>query len=267
MSQYKIEAATGQHLGSRPEQQDRVALFAAPKSPGYMMALLADGMKDNAGGTLAAEQVVYTAKQLFNNFESNRHDPEKLMRTIIHDAHLVIKINGFSAQTEPHSTFVALILSPEGDAIWAHVGDSRLYRFAGKQFIDHTSDEAYIDKLAQDGKITREAAKNHRHSHLLMNALGHSINEPFVTIGRQTGLKVGDAFLLCSDGLWHYFKDDELAKAVAVKSPREASELLIEKAQERAKGKGDNCSLAIVKLVKPEREVKSYTVEKLRRAV
>lgn len=267
MSHYKIEAATGQHLGSRDLQQDRTALMVAPKSPGYMLAILADGLGGKAGGTLAAEQVIYTAKQLFANFEATRHDPETLLRTLVHDAHLVIKINGFSSQTEPHSTLVALILSPEGDAIWAHVGDSRLYRFDKDQCIDHTTDEGYIEKLVSGGKLTREAAKNHRHSHLLMNALGHSINEPFVTMGRQSGLKVGDAFLLCSDGLWHYFNDSELARAVHLKAPRQASEMLIEKAQERAQGKGDNCTMAIVKLVKPPPEVKGYTVEKLRRAV
>lgn len=267
MSQYKIEAATGTHLGSRDLQQDRTALLVAPKSPGYMLAVLADGLGGKAGGTLAAEQVMYTVKQLFDNFDATRHNPETLLRTVVHDAHLVIKINGFSSQTEPHSTFVAVILSPEGEATWAHVGDSRLYRFDKDQPVEHTNDEAYIEKLAADGKITREAAKNHRHSHLLMNALGHSLNEPFVTMGRHSGLKVGDAFLLCSDGLWHYFKDTELARAVHLKAPRQASEMLIEKAQERAQGKGDNCTMAIVKLVKPPPEVKGYTVEKLRRAV
>jgi serine/threonine protein phosphatase PrpC len=267
MSQFKIEAATGQHPGSREEQQDRVTLLTAPKSPGYMMAILADGMNSKSGGTFAAEQVMYTAKQLFDNFDSTRHEPEKLIRTLIHDAHLVIKMNGFTAKEEVHSTVVVLIITAQGEAIWAHVGDSRLYRFEKDQCIEHTDDKAYVEKLMAGGKLTLEAAKSHRHAHLLGNALGHSINEPFVTFGKHTGLKVGDAFLLCSDGLWHYFKDSELARAVAVKAPRQASELLIEKSQERAQGKGDNCTLAIVKLSKPPKEEKGYTVEKLRRAV
>ena len=68
MSQYKIEAGTGQHIGDRQEQQDRVALFAAPHAPGYMIAVVADGMGGKSGGALAAEQVVRTAKQLFGEF-------------------------------------------------------------------------------------------------------------------------------------------------------------------------------------------------------
>ncbi|MGH8808655.1 MAG: serine/threonine-protein phosphatase, partial [Noviherbaspirillum sp.] len=60
MSQYRIEAGTGQHIGDRKEQQDRTALFTAPKAPGYVMAIVADGMGGLSGGAFAAEQVIRT---------------------------------------------------------------------------------------------------------------------------------------------------------------------------------------------------------------
>ena len=44
MSAYKIEAGTAQHIGSRPQQNDRTALFTTPKAPGYVLAVLADGV-------------------------------------------------------------------------------------------------------------------------------------------------------------------------------------------------------------------------------
>jgi len=43
--------------------------------------------------------------------------------------------------------------------------------------------------------------------------------------------------------------------------------MLINKARERAQGKGDNCSMAILKLVAPPKEEVNYTVQKLRKAV
>ena len=58
----------------------------------------------------------------------------------------------------------------------------------------------------------------------------------------------GDAFVLCSDGLWAYFDDEELGTLVADNSARQACEILIDKARQRAKGGGDNLSLAIIKL-------------------
>ena len=93
-----------------------------------------------------------------------------------------------------------------------------------------------------------------RKSKLLLNVMGNSRKEPYVTIGSHTGLGPGDAFLLCSDGLWHFFTDAELGAATHKATPRQASEMLINKAAERSQGKGGNCTMAIVKLVKPAQD-------------
>ena len=61
-------------------------------------------------------------------------------------------------------------------------------------------------------------------------------------------LQAGDVLMACSDGVWHYFTPEEVASTVSMLSPREACEFLIQKARTRAKGGGDNLSLAIVKL-------------------
>ena len=268
MSQYKIEAGTGQHIGDRTEQQDRVALLAAPKAPGYMMAVLADGMGGKSGGALAAEQVIRSARQAFESFSPLTDQVEEMLHTIARDTHTIIKLSGLSAEKEPHSTMVVLVLTPEKEAIWAHVGDSRLYRFDGPNFIEHTIDHSYVEQLVADGKLTREQAKNHHLSNVLVNVLGSSTQEPYVTVGRHRGLRAGDHFLLCSDGLWHYFSEPELGAALAMNSPRDASEMLIRKARERAAGSAaDNCTFAIVKLAPPPQEEKNYTVKKMRRAV
>ncbi len=268
MSQYKIEAGTGQHIGDRHEQQDRVALFAAPKAPGYMMAVLADGMGGKSGGALAAEQVIRTARQLFEAFSPLTDRVEDLLQTIAHDTHTIIKLSGLSAEKEPHSTMVVLVLTPEKDAVWAHVGDSRLYRFEGPNFLEHTIDHSYVEQLVADGKLTREQAKDHRLSNILVNVLGSGMQEPYVSLGRHRGLRPGDHFLLCSDGLWHYFSEAELGAAIAMNAPRDAAEMLIKKVRERAAGSAaDNCTFAIVKLVPPLQEEKNYTVKKMRRAV
>jgi serine/threonine protein phosphatase PrpC len=99
--------------------------------------------------------------------------------------------------------------------------------------------------------LPEETARNHRKSTLLVNLLGSGRKDPFVTIGSATGAGPGDVFLLASDGLWHFFTDSELGAATARATPRQASEMLINKAGERSQGRGGNCSMAIVKLVKP----------------
>lgn len=64
---------------------------------------------------------------------------------------------------------------------------------------------------------------------MLVNLLGSHANDPYLTIGRYDGLEPGDSFLACSDGLWHYFSNAELGAAIAMNSPRQASEMLIKK--------------------------------------
>ena len=251
MNPYIIEAVTGQHIGDRKEQQDRVALLSAPRAPGYLLAVLADGMGGSKGGAMAAEQIIHSAKQLMSEFSPLTHNVEGLLETIVKESHTIINLIGMSENNRPHTTMVALMLTPERKAIWAHAGDSRLYRFSGPNFREHTIDHSYVETLVAKGEITREEAKHHRMANLLVNGLGGA-KDPLVTIGTHVNLQPGDSFLLCSDGLWHYFTNAELAPLVSVKSPRDAAEDLIQKARQRAQGMGDNCSLAIVKLISPE---------------
>lgn len=268
MSHYRIEAGTGQHLGDRKEQQDRAALFAAPRAPGYMMAVVADGMGGMSGGALAAEQVIRTAKQAFDLFSPQTDDVEKMLTSVAHDSHTIIKLTAISSEKKPHSTMVALVLTPERRAVWAHVGDSRLYRFDGPNCAERTIDHSYVESLVKSGKLSREEAQRHHLANVLLNALGSHDNQPQVTIGRYDGLKAGDSFLLCTDGLWHDLPEIELGAAIAMNSPRQAAEMLINKARARVKDDaGDNCTLAIVKLVELPREAKNHGATKGGRAL
>ena len=253
MTSYKIEAGTAQHIGNRPQQNDRVALMTGARAPGYVLAVLADGIAGAAG----AEQVLHTAKQVFDEFKPGDRPTverlQQLLRDIVQETHLIVNMNAVAAQaaTPDHASFVGLVLTPHGEAVWAHVGDSRLYYFHGGKCAARTSDAGYVDHLVSSDRLPLEAARNHRKSKLLLNVLGNSRKDPFITFGERSTLAPGDAFLLCSDGLWHFFTDAELGAATAKASPRQASEMLINKAGERSQGKGGNCSMAIVKLVRP----------------
>ena len=267
MNPYKIEAGTAQHIGNRPQQNDRVALMTGARAPGYVLAVLSDGIAGNAG----ADQVLHTAKQVFDDFKpGDRAGIERLgqlLREIIQETHMVINMNAVTTQVQAHASFVGLVLSPHGEAVWAHVGDSRLYHFRDGECQARSNDSAYVEHLVSSDRLPPEAARNHRKSKLLLNVLGNNRKDPFVTLGHRSDLAAGDVFLLCSDGLWHFFTDAELGAATARATPRQASEMLINKAAERSQGKGGNCSMAIVKLVRPAQDVGSYAGQPVKRVV
>ena len=67
-------------------------------------------------------------------------------------------------------------------------------------------------------------------------------------MGHVDRLEIGDSVLACSDGLWHYFTPREIGAIVNALPVREASEMLVGKARQRAKGGGDNLSLALIRI-------------------
>jgi len=241
-----VDACAAQHIGDRSEQQDRVAIYAHPKVKGALLAVLADGMGGHTGGALAAEQVLLQAKQ---NFETGGLGPGQIRDTLaggIQDAHDGIKLTRYTSEQDPHSTACLLVLQP-GRADWAHCGDSRIYYFRNGERLARTTDHSYVMDLVQKGFLTEEQAEKHPNKNILLSCLGDT-EPPKIDFGEAPALAAGDCFLLCSDGLWAYFSDQELGRVLQEFPPRRAAEVLIATARDRAKGRGDNCSLALVRL-------------------
>ena len=242
-----IDACVAQHQGDRKEQQDRVALVPHPKGGGVALAVVADGMGGHTGGVLAAQQVIHTARNNLEQYSAREESAQSMLESCLSESHMLIKASRFMNEKDPHSTAVMLLLQP-GKVSWVHCGDSRMYRFRGDKPFFHTTDHSYVEQLVAKGKITQEQALVHPNRNILVTSLGGN-EAPKIDFGESKVLQVGDSFLLCSDGLWGYFSDAELGGVVAAYSAREASELLISRARTRARGEGDNVSVAILKLV------------------
>ena len=249
VSSFKVNACVATHIGDRHDQQDRVAIITSPRNPGALLAIVADGMGGRTGGRQAADQVISTAENLFRDMSDRDASFRDLLLHLAAEAHTVIRLTAISAEKEPHATLCALIIKKRY-AIWAHAGDSRLYFFRGGRLVHRTEDHTYAQQLREEGRFEDAEVANQRYKNILVSALGIN-KKPKVEIGEDHILTVGDAFLLASDGLWAYFTDDELADVLTTMPPREASEQLISLARERAEGRGDNLSLAIVKLEPP----------------
>ncbi|MBL0422032.1 serine/threonine-protein phosphatase [Ramlibacter sp. AW1] len=244
---YRLTASTGLHKGDRDYQQDQLALLAHPRHPGCVLGVIADGMGGRSGGRKASDQVMLTARQLFERYSPAQDDGGHMLSQLVKDAHLVIKLTALSSEEEPHSTVAAFLINPAGDCHWVHAGDSRIYHFHGRGLVKRTLDHSYVQMLVSQGEISEDEANDHPQSNILMGCLGADEDPPAAS-HLIPQLRPGDTLLACSDGLWHYFTDEELGAALAMLSPREATEFLVSKARARAGGGGDNLSLVIVKL-------------------
>lgn len=244
---YRITASTGIHKGDRDYQQDQVNLFSHVRVPGCMLAIVADGMGGRSGGRKASDQVMMTAKQLFERYAPDSDDAPSMLKQIIEEAHIVIRLTAISAEQEPHSTLAAFLINPGGDCHWVHTGDSRIYHYQGSKLVHRTTDHSYVQTLVNAGEITEDEANVHPQSNILTGCLGTE-EAPPITQHFIPQLRPDDTLMLCSDGLWHYFSTSEMGSALSMLSPREATEFLIQKARSRARGGGDNLSLVIAKI-------------------
>ncbi len=244
---YRLVAATGIHRGDRAYQQDQVRILPHPRVPGCVLGIVADGMGGKSGGRKAADQVVLTAEQIFDRFAPAKDNPVALLTQLLNESHLMIKLTAISSEEEPHSTLAAFLIMPDRTCEIVHAGDSRVYHFRGPDLVSRTIDHSFVQRLINEGQITEEEANTHPQSNLLTGCLGTQ-QDPPLTLGHIEELAVGDTILACSDGLWHYFTPKEMGAIVHTLPAREASEMLISKARHRARGGGDNLSVALVRV-------------------
>lgn len=248
-SNFKVTACVSDHIGDRQDQQDRVTILTSPHYPGTLMALVADGMGGRSGGRLASDQVVSTAKSLFEALPDHGSTLRDLLTQIATEAHAVIRLTALASEKEPHSTVVVLLLQREA-ALWMHAGDSRLYHFRDGALVHRTIDHSYGSRVNAAGELVEGGPETDPYKNILFSALGIG-HELRLDYGQVDDLRPGDSFLLASDGLWAYFTERELGGIVHQLPAREAAETLVSAARERARGHGDNLSVAIVKLEAP----------------
>ncbi|WP_290871154.1 protein phosphatase 2C domain-containing protein [Aquabacterium sp.] len=246
-SRFRLVAATGIHRGDRPYQQDQVEILPHPRTPGCLLAVVADGMGGKSGGRKAADQVILTSRQVFERYVPGKDEAAQLLSQLLNEAHLMIKLTAIAFEEEPHSTLASFIINPDLSADMVHAGDSRVYHFRGPELLHRTLDHSFVQRLVSEGQITEEEANVHPQSNLLTGCLGTQQDPPMAS-HRVRQLAIGDSLLACSDGLWHYFTPKELGAIVHTLPPREAVEMLVGKARHRARSGGDNLSLALVRV-------------------
>ena len=179
--------------------------------------ILADGMGGCNAGEVASKQAVISAKNYIeNNFEDTPKDKDSLIQLVassLEYANMVIyEESKKEKKLEGMGTTLEVCLIYNNRAYIGHIGDSRIYRIR-KDFIRKiTQDHSYVQKLVQDGTITKEEAEHHPKKNMLMKALGvNAFVEPDVMV---KGFQKGDILIICSDGLTNMVDINDIFKAV-----------------------------------------------------
>lgn len=184
---------------------------------GRYLAVVADGMGGHVGGDVASASTVL---DLVHLDQETRHDVETVLPDEIQTANSILNdlVNANPKLSGMGTTVTALLLT--GDRFqYAHIGDSRAYRFKDGVFEQVSKDHTFVQRLVDEGRLRPEEAEHHPHKNVLMRVLGDSDASPELDID-QYPVSPGERWLLCSDGL-NAVVPDELTERIV----REAGSL------------------------------------------
>lgn len=219
---------------------------------GSWLVAVADGVGGLPAGELASELVIGVLKPLDRPLDvpdppgGTQDGPVAVLRAAIEEANRRV---GELAAADPAregmgTTLSALLLAGDRLAL-AHVGDSRGYRLRDRTLARLTRDDTYVQSLVDQGVIAEADVRGHPLRSVVTQAVqGHPITP-------ATGLlsaRVGDRYLLCSDGLSDVVSGPAITEALAtVADVRECARELVRLAI--AAGGPDNVTVVVADVV------------------
>ena len=96
----------------------------------------------------------------------------------------------------------------DNQAIYAHIGDSRIGLIRGEEYHQLTSDHSLVNELLKAGQLTPEEAESHPQKNIITQSIGQK-DEIQPDFGMIT-LETGDYLLLNSDGLTNMISASEI---------------------------------------------------------
>lgn len=113
----------------------------------------------------------------------------------------------------------------EGErALAFNCGDCRVYRIRAGFFELLTQDHSLVYELYAHGQIAEEAMAEHPLKNILTSSIQDGSEEPRIFF-QEFAFSQGDAFLLCSDGVWEAASRTELENLAAESQPEAARQL------------------------------------------
>lgn len=146
---------------------------------------------------------------------------------------------------DAHTTCAILYLDDER-VVTAHCGDSRIYRLNSECMLWRTKDHSWIQDMRDQGRLTEWEMGIHPEQNRLTRSI-NILSPPAVDIHVLPAFRMGETFLLCTDGFWEFIKEKELLSLSQPESGKTELKKMAKMAILRAQGSSDNCTVQWVR--------------------
>ncbi len=236
-----LRCAAGTDVGMRREENQDC--FGVIKRAEYQAFFIADGMGGAQGGATASRMAIASLQEALS-CDGVRISVEFIEQVIQKtNSQIFEKGSTNPAFAGMGTTLVGVIFTADG-ALSVNVGDSRAYRIHQQDIEQISRDHTLMSELVATGALNPQEISNHPVSHMLTRSLG-----PVAEVEVECRLlaerpQIGDIFVLCSDGLYNYVPEEEILAVVRQNAIDDASQILINLANQR--GGGDNITVLVI---------------------
>lgn len=220
-------------------------------TPNGDLFVVCDGMGGHVGGAKASSIAVSSIIEYLNK-EKYDNIPQALNAAVQFANMQIIGYANANPEFRGMGTTACILLLHGNDAYIAHVGDSRIYLYLGKEKQLHrvTKDHSYVQTLVDAGQISDDEAEHHPNKNRILKALGIRPDmSPTIDVVHP---KNGDVFMICTDGLNGMICDKTIEQVFRQEmSIEQKGELLINLAMQGENGYPggqDNCTVELIKI-------------------
>lgn len=209
---FRLSVAALSAQGARASNEDYLGMI--DMGPRGCCIALADGAGGHGNGALAAQ---LTVDAVLEGYRDNPLFAPAGLASLISRAEHTVSTEQPVSVSRQHmcATVVLLCIEPTtGRALWAHWGDSRLYCFRAGKLHRITEDHSLVQQLLHAGIYQKDDLRQLPNRSVLSGAIGAHSQVPPTVLGEAMALEAGDAFLLCSDGLWENLQEADMEAAL-----------------------------------------------------
>lgn len=209
---------------------------------------VADGMGGHQAGEIASDAALEPLRELDIPGMTDPVEVSEALASAVRQANtLVVERAQADPALEGMGTTLTAIAVREGQLHVAHVGDSRAYLLRQNEKMSQlTTDHTLVERLIQEGRLSRDEAATHPQRNVITRAIGHESTVDVEVLPPIT-LQEGDQILLCSDGLSGPVNDESISHILSETPSGDAAVngLL---AQANAAGGPDNITAVLLRV-------------------
>lgn len=209
------------------------------------LLVLADGMGGHNAGEVASSLAVHTV-QAFLRAATTPPDRDLLAEALSRANARILEEAASSPEQAGMGTTVVAALISGPSAVYASVGDSRVYLWQEGRLTQLTRDDSWVTAtLGEQEAAELQRGGNHPMRHVLTKVVGLRPELEIATA--ECSLESGDCLLLCSDGVHGAVTAAELAELLASgQSVGDLAKAIVALAIER--GASDNATAIVARM-------------------